>query len=368
MLQSVAVAAHGELPPKEIPQNAVQAAVYRHIVAWMPRTRIVDASGRRWLVRTADEFKTTGKGLPWAPWTIQKAMRGLAADGWIEVRHAPHPYRRNKPHCTWITLLERVENPNVAPPVCSQTYSQGFQSPEQRLEQRFPRGTEQRFSISNKFSTRRQGEDASRFAAPPVVPPLPCKEAEEGPEVQNSEIENRFEPSSVTVERFPHLSTGNVVPLVARGGSMPTAEEVIASLKAKRPPSADLQKPLKATPLHHEFGRAWIETYPGEAFAPATAKRLGQLTNLISYLRTQQAGDAEIIAMVHGATKRWPDFVAYVAKHGGPKLSEVRPSIAAMLTHRDKLANFHRAPAAEEAETDWGPSHLKQTKKWTPGV
>lgn len=366
-LQSVAVAANGELPRKEIPQNAVQAAVYRHIVAWMPRTRIVEPSGRRWLVRTAEEFKTVGKGLPWAPWTIQKALRGLVADGWIEVRHAPHPFKRNKPHCTWLTVLERVENPNVAPPVCSPTYQQGHLETEQCLEQRFPNVTEQRFSISNKFSTRGQGEDASRFAAPRRISAALCEEAEEGSEVQKSEIGNLSLALSATVREVPHLSTGNIVPLAARGGAMPSAEDVIASLRAKKPPSADLNRPLKPTALHHEFGRAWIETYPGEAFAPTTARRLGQIKNLIDYLRTQKAEDAEIIAIVHSATRRWNDFVAFVAKHGGPKLSEVRPNIAAMLTHRDKLVNFHRAPAAPEAETDWGPDGLKPVKKmWTP--
>ena len=149
---------------------------------------------------------------------------------------------------------------------------------------------------------------------------------------------------------------------------MPTAEEVLASLKGKKPPSADLNRPLKATALHHEFGRAWIETYPGEAFSPPTAKRLGQLTNLIAYLRTQSAADAEIIAMLHGATKRWPAFVSFVAARGGPKLSEVRPNVAALLSQRDKLVNFHRAPAAPEAATeDWGPDHLKPVKKmWKP--
>ena len=145
---------------------------------------------------------------------------------------------------------------------------------------------------------------------------------------------------------------------------------MLASIRAKKPPAAALDRPLKPQPLYHEFSRAWIETFPGEAAAPATGTRLGQLKNLLAYLRTQDASDAEIIAMVHGATKRWPDFVSFVAKRGGPKLAEVRPSIAAMLTHRDKLLNFHRAPAAEEGTSnDWGPSHLKPLKKvWTPGA
>lgn len=150
---------------------------------------------------------------------------------------------------------------------------------------------------------------------------------------------------------------------------MPTAEDVIASLRAKKPPAANLKQPLKPTALYHEFGRAWIETFPGEAFSPNTARRLGQLKNLIAYLRTQKAEDAEIVAMVHGATKRWPDFVTFVAKHGGPKLAEVRPSVAAMLTHRDKLVNFHRAPAAgsqDVADLDNIPDTVTPALGWKP--
>ncbi len=367
---NVALAATGELPRQETPRNAVQAAVYRHIMAWMPRTRVIEPSGRRWLIRTADEFRTVGKGLPWAAWTIRKALRALAADGWIELRHGTHPFgdREFQQHCSWIALLDREqeEKPNVAvPPVRVQqnalraTFGATFDPP-----------LEQHSSITSKVSTRRQGNAASQVALPRTFGAAPPNEAEEGSDVGNLEIGTLAEALSATLRVVPDLSTGSLQIAAPKEGAMPTADEVMASLKAKKPPQADLSKPLKAQALHHEFARAWIETYPGEAVAPATARRFGQMKNLIAYLRTQHAADAEIVAMVRKATTQWPDFVSFVAARGGPKLSEARPSVAAMLTHRDKLVNYQRAPnAPEEAAIVEEPDHLKPIKKhWTPGA
>lgn len=371
-VSNVALAANGELPHQEMPRNAVQAAVYRHIVAWMPRTRIVEPSGRRWLIRTAAEFKTVGKGLPWAVWTIQKALRALAADGWIEIRHGRHPFgdQEHQQHCSWITLLDREqrENPNVALPAIR--VQQGAQRANiaATFGATFDPPLEQRSSITYKFSTRRQSEDASRFAAPRVTD-ASRQEAEEGSEVQKSEIGNLATALSATVGEFRLSTTEEVQLAAAKEEALPTAAEVFASLKGKRPPAADPSKPLTPTALHYEFGRAWLDTYPGEATVPNTARRLGQNKNLITYLREQKASDPEIIAMVHKATKEWPGFVAFIAARGGPKLAEVRPSLVAMLTHRDKLVNFYRAP---NATTDIPPElvmidGIKPVKKmWKP--
>ena len=85
------------------------------------------------------------------------------------------------------------------------------------------------------------------------------------------------------------------------------------------------------------------------------------------------AGTAEFarledeLAAIYDSAEKIP----FVAKRGGPKLSEVRPSIPAMLTHRDKLVNFHRAPKHADAPNVADLDNIPDTTapiKWAPNA
>lgn len=120
------------------------------------------------------------------------------------------------------------------------------------------------------------------------------------------------------------------------------------ALKPKRKP--DLSKPLKAEGLYAAFVAAYNEAFPDEMAPTSNSTRLGQATTLITYLRTKAGlSDAEIIETVEKFVREWAAFVPYLAKHGGPKIIQTRPSIASLTSFRDKAVNFRKHQAEEAA-------------------
>lgn len=130
---------------------------------------------------------------------------------------------------------------------------------------------------------------------------------------------------------------------------MAKALELFAAQKSKPKPKANLSKPLNATGLHTEFYSAYTDVWTDEMAPVSNSTRLGQLNHLLKYLReTAKLTDTEIVEATRNMVLRWDAFLAYMQKHGGPKIVQTsRPSISALVSYRDKVVNFWRTPEAE---------------------